>query len=169
MLLHQMPKPTIAMVGGPAVGARFSLAAACDLRFASEDAVFAASFMPNGLSGDYGGTFWWTRIAGTAVARRMYLLDETVPGAEALRLGMVHEVLPGPELAARVREVAGQLTRTPAELLALVKDNLNQAEEDADRRRFLFANEAVNQAKAGMAMMARMQKAVARQAASDES
>jgi 2-(1,2-epoxy-1,2-dihydrophenyl)acetyl-CoA isomerase len=52
MLLHMMPKPTIAMVGGPAVGAGCSLAAACDLRFASEDAVFSVSFSPNGLSGD---------------------------------------------------------------------------------------------------------------------
>jgi 2-(1,2-epoxy-1,2-dihydrophenyl)acetyl-CoA isomerase len=75
MLLHQMPKPTIAMVGGPAVGAGFSLAAACDLRFASDDAVFMAGFSPNGLSGDYGGTLWWTRILGTATTRWLYLLN----------------------------------------------------------------------------------------------
>ena len=56
MLLHLMPKPTIAMVGGPAIGAGCSLAAACDLRFASEDAVFRRAISrPNGLSGDYGG------------------------------------------------------------------------------------------------------------------
>lgn len=79
MLLHLMPKPTIAMVGGPAIGAGCSLAAACDLRFASEDAVFAANFSPNGLSGDYGGSFFWTRIGGTALARRLYLLNEKLP------------------------------------------------------------------------------------------
>ena len=79
MLLHLMPKPTIAMVGGPAVGAGCSLAAACDLRFASEDAVFSANFSPNGLSGDYGGSFFWTRIGGTALARRLYLLNEKLP------------------------------------------------------------------------------------------
>ena len=76
MLLHLMPKPTIAMVGGPAVGAGCSLAAACDLRYASDDAVFAANFSPNGLAGDYGGSFFWTRIGGTALARRLYLLNE---------------------------------------------------------------------------------------------
>ena len=50
MRLHLMPKPTIAMVGGPAIGAGCSLAAACDLRFASEDAVFSANSHPTGLS-----------------------------------------------------------------------------------------------------------------------
>ena len=117
MLLHLMPKPTIAMVGGPAVGAGCSLAAACDLRFASEDAVFATNFSPNGLSGDYGGSFFWTRIGGTALARRLYLLNEKIPAPRALELGMVHAVLPPAELRAYTYEVADQLVRTPATLL----------------------------------------------------
>jgi 2-(1,2-epoxy-1,2-dihydrophenyl)acetyl-CoA isomerase len=158
MLLHQMPKPTIAMVGGPAVGAGFSLAAACDLRFASDDAVFMAGFTPNGLSGDYGGTFWWTRIVGTATARRLYLLNEKLTARQAYDLGMVQEVLPGDQLEARVREVAAQLARTPTEVLGLVKDNLNQAEDEVDRRRFLLANEAENQGRSGAAMLARIKK-----------
>ena len=158
MLLHSMPKPTIAMVGGPAVGAGCSLAAACDLRFASDDAVFAANFMPNGLSGDYGGTFWWTRIAGTAVARRLYLLNEKIGAQEALRLGMVHAVMPAEELRGYTLEVASQLVRTPTALMALVKENLNQAEDEVERRRWLFAHEAHNQGEAGRLMMERLQR-----------
>jgi 2-(1,2-epoxy-1,2-dihydrophenyl)acetyl-CoA isomerase len=158
MLLHQMSKPTIAMVGGPAVGAGFSLAAACDMRFASDDAVFMAGFTPNGLSGDYGGTLWWTRIVGTAAARRLYLLNEKLTAQQAYDLGMVQEVVPAAELEPRVREVAAQLVRTPAEVLALVKDNLNQAEDDVDRRRFLLANEAENQSRSGAATLARLQR-----------
>jgi 2-(1,2-epoxy-1,2-dihydrophenyl)acetyl-CoA isomerase len=162
VLLHTMPKPSIAMVGGPAVGAGFSLAGACDLRFASEDALFAANFLPNGLAGDYGGTIWWTRIAGTAVARRAFLLNEKFTAHQALELGMVHEVLPGDKLRERVYEVARQLVRAPAAVLALVKDDLNQAEDEVDRRRWLFANEAENQGKASAAMMARRQRAAER-------
>src|SRR6266508_3420299 len=143
MLLHLMPKPTIAMVGGPAVGAGCSLAAACDLRFASDDAVLMAGFTPNGR------TFLWTRIAGTAVARRLYLLNEKLTAHQALALGMVHEVVPAAQLRVYTMEVAGRLARIPRELVALVKDNLNQAEDDADRRRFLFANEAANQIESG--------------------
>jgi 2-(1,2-epoxy-1,2-dihydrophenyl)acetyl-CoA isomerase len=155
MRLHLMPKPTIAMVGGPAVGAGCSLAAACDLRFASEDAVFSANFSPNGLSGDYGGSFFWTRIAGTALARRLYLLNEKIPAARALELGMVHEVLPPAELRTYTYEIAHKLVRTPATLLALVKENLNAAEDEVERRRWLFASEAENQGRSAKAMMER--------------
>ncbi|MDO8389774.1 MAG: enoyl-CoA hydratase-related protein [Actinomycetota bacterium] len=156
MLLHQMPKPTIAMIGGPAVGAGFSLAAACDLRFASDDAVFAANFMPNGLAGDYGGTFLWTEIVGTARARQLYLLNDKVSAADALAWGMVHAVLPPEQLRGYTLDVARRLLRTPAELMALVKDNLNEAEQDSARRRFLLANEAHNQGEAARKMAARM-------------
>lgn len=159
MLLHLMPKPTIAMVGGPAVGAGCSLAAACDLRFASDDAVFASSFSSNGLSGDYGGSFLWTRIAGTALARRLYLLNEKLSAQEALALGMVTAVLPAAELRDHVMEVAHRLVRTPASLLALVKQNLNQAEDDLDRRRFLFASEAENMAQSSRDIYERTTKA----------
>jgi 2-(1,2-epoxy-1,2-dihydrophenyl)acetyl-CoA isomerase len=164
MLLHLMAKPTIAMVGGPAIGAGCSLAAACDLRYASDDAIFAANFSPNGLSGDYGGSFFWTRIAGTATTRRLYLLNETLSAGDALALGMVHGVLPAAELRTHVLAVASKLTRTPAELLGLIKENLNQAEDDLDRRRVLFANEAQHQIDAGQRMRARMERAAGRQA-----
>lgn len=156
MLLHLMPKPTIAMVGGPAVGAGLSLAGACDLRIASDEAVFGAMFGRNGLTGDYGGTFFWTRILGTARARELYLLDRLVPADRALQLGMVSEVVPAGELRARTWEVATRLARLPGSVLGLVKDNLNEAEDAVDRRRWLFAHEAENQGKAGRDIAARM-------------
>jgi 2-(1,2-epoxy-1,2-dihydrophenyl)acetyl-CoA isomerase len=148
MRLHLMAKPTIAMIGGPAVGAGASLAAACDLRFASDDAVFAMNFTPNGLSGDYGGSFLWTSIVGTGLTRRLFLLNEKIPATEALRLGMVHEVRPAAELRTYTYEVAGQLARYPASVLALTKDNLNHAEAEIARRRWLLAHEVDNQREA---------------------
>jgi hypothetical protein len=56
-------------------------------------------------------------------------------------------------------EVARRLTRTPAALLALVKDNLNAAEDEIERRRYLFAREAENQAESARLMMQRLQRA----------
>ncbi len=164
MQLHLMPKPTIAMVGGPAVGAGCSLAAACDLRLASEDAVFATKFSPNGLSGDYGGTFFWTRIIGTAMTRQLYLLNEMIPARRALELGMVHAVVAPADLREYTFQVARQLTRIPAALMALIKANLNDAEEEVGRRRHLFAQEAENQAEAGRLMRVRLERVADRPA-----
>ncbi len=158
MLLHLMPKPTIAMIGGPAVGAGFSLAAACDLRFASDVAVLSAGFAPNGLSGDYGGTLFWTEIVGTATARELYLLNEKLTADEALRRGMVNMVFPAEQLREETLERARAMAQLPANLLARIKDNLNQAEADAGRRRWLFANETTNQIDSAAAFTTRRKR-----------
>jgi 2-(1,2-epoxy-1,2-dihydrophenyl)acetyl-CoA isomerase len=161
MLLHQMPKPTIAMVGGPAVGAGFSLAAACDLRIASQDAVFSAGFAPNGLSGDYGGTFFWTRILGTARARELYFLNEKVTAQQAFDWGMVNRVVPAEQLRDTTLDLARSMLRTPAAVFALTKDNLNRAEDEVERRRELFAHEATNQVQASAEIARRIRERAA--------
>jgi 2-(1,2-epoxy-1,2-dihydrophenyl)acetyl-CoA isomerase len=164
MLLHTMPKPTIAMVGGPAVGAGCSLAAACDLRFASDDAVFAANFSANGLSGDYGGSLFWTSIIGTARTRELYFLNDRLSAQQAYEWGMVNKVVPAAELRDYTMGVAQRMLRTPSTLFALIKDNLNQAEEDADRRRHLFSVEAKNQGQAAADIAERMRRKAERSA-----
>lgn len=155
MLLHLMPKPTIAMVGGPAVGAGFSLAGACDLRYASDDAVLCAGFAPNGLSGDYGGTFLWSAIVGTAATRELFLLNDKVPAAEALRRGMVHDVFPAAQLRDEVLDRARRIARLPGDVLGRIKANLNEAELPPERRRWLLANEATNQIEGAARRMTR--------------
>lgn len=159
MLLHLMPKPTIAMVGGPAIGAGLSLAGACDLRYASDDAVFASGFAANGLSGDYGGSVFWTRILGTAGARELYLVNDKLTAAEAHARGMVHRVVTASELHDFTLDVAQRICRTSGHLLGRIKNNLNEAEDVPDRRRFLFANEANNQIEGARSAMRRFKKA----------
>ena len=158
LLLHTMPKPTIAMIGGPAVGAGLSLAAACDLRYASDDSVFASNFSANGLSGDYGGTLFWTTIIGTARTRELYYLNDRLTAREAFEWGMVNRVVPAAELRDYTMSIAARMLRTPASLLALVKDNLTRAEQEADRRRNLFANESRNQRKASADIAERLRR-----------
>src|SRR6202171_1921742 len=75
-LLHDMPKPTIAMVNGVAAGAGMSLALACDLRIAGESARMTTAFAKVGLSGDYGGTYFLTQLVGTARARGLDFLSD---------------------------------------------------------------------------------------------
>jgi hypothetical protein len=71
---------------------------------------------------------------------------------------MVHAVLPPSDLPGYTYGVARNLVRTPAALLALVKDNLNAAEDEAERRRWLFAHEAENQMQAARATMERLRQ-----------
>lgn len=126
-LLHEMPKPTIAMINGACAGAGMSLAAACDLRYAAETAVFRPSFLSNGVSGDYGGSWLWTKILGTAKARQLYYFDEKRFAADALEFGLVDAVYPDVELRHEVLAKAKQLAALPGAGLAYAKINLNAA------------------------------------------
>jgi 2-(1,2-epoxy-1,2-dihydrophenyl)acetyl-CoA isomerase len=127
-LLHGMPKPVIASVNGACAGAGLSMAAACDLRYAAESAVFATAFLRVGVSGDHGGIWSVTRALGTAAARRLFFLGERIPAAEAAHIGLVHAVLPDGELPGHVRAVARRLSLASPAAVASMKANLNDAE-----------------------------------------
>jgi 2-(1,2-epoxy-1,2-dihydrophenyl)acetyl-CoA isomerase len=154
-LLHEMPKPTIAAVNGPCAGAGLSWACACDLRIAAQSAVFRTAFLSAGLTGDFGGTWTLTRLIGGARARHLYLLNEKIDAATAATFGLVGEVVPDADLAGRVAAVAAGLAAAPAEVIAGIKQNLNEA-LDTDLQGMLDA-EAVRQVAA-----ARRQTAAAR-------
>jgi 2-(1,2-epoxy-1,2-dihydrophenyl)acetyl-CoA isomerase len=129
--LHDMPKPTVAAVPGAAAGAGFSLAVACDLRIASESARFTTAFARVGYSGDFGGSYFLTRLVGTAKARELYFTADLVDAPEALRIGLVNRVVPDDDLAAAVAELAGRLAGGPRIALGYMKRNLNAAESAA--------------------------------------
>ena len=128
-LLHEMPKPTMAAINGACAGAGLSLACACDLRYASDSAIFTTAFLNVGLSGDFGGTWSLTRIVGTARARAAYMLAERFDADEAQRIGLVSDVLGDDELGDHVRGVAERLATQPQQALRSMKANLNDALE----------------------------------------
>ena len=127
-LLHEIDKPTIAMVNGPAAGAGMSIALACDLRFAGASARFLTAFARIGFSGDFGGSFFLTRLVGTAKARELFYTADPVPAPEALALGLVNRVYPDEELAEATFSFARALARGPRIALGFMKKNLNLAE-----------------------------------------
>src|SRR5256886_3909949 len=92
--LHEMPKPTIAMVRGAAAGAGLSLALACDLRVASDTARFATPFARVGYSGDFGGGWFLTPLVGPAKARELYLTPDIMDAQQALALRIVNPLVP---------------------------------------------------------------------------
>ncbi|MBL8673611.1 MAG: enoyl-CoA hydratase/isomerase family protein, partial [Rhodospirillales bacterium] len=105
-LLHESPKPTIAMINGPAAGAGLSLALACDMRFMASGARLSTAFANVGYSGDFGGSYFLSHLVGTAKARELYFLADRIDSAEALRLGIVNRVHADAELREETMAVA---------------------------------------------------------------
>jgi 2-(1,2-epoxy-1,2-dihydrophenyl)acetyl-CoA isomerase len=126
--LHEMPKPTIAMVRGAAAGAGLSLALACDLRIAGDTARFGTAFARVGYSGDFGGSFFLTRLIGTAKARELYFTADMLDAQEALALGLVNRVVPEARLEEETFALAARLARGPRVAYRYMKRNLNAAE-----------------------------------------
>jgi 2-(1,2-epoxy-1,2-dihydrophenyl)acetyl-CoA isomerase len=125
--LYEMPKPTIAALPGAAAGAGLSLALACDLRIAAEGAVMTTAFARVGFSGDYGGTYFLSRLVGTAKARELYFLSDKVEMSEALALGLVNRVVPANDLTPATMELAKRLAHGPRVAYRYMKENLNRA------------------------------------------
>jgi 2-(1,2-epoxy-1,2-dihydrophenyl)acetyl-CoA isomerase len=127
-ILHDLPKPTIAMINGPAAGAGLAFALACDLRIAGSSAGLVTAFVRVGFSGDFGGSYFLTRLAGTAKARELYFTGRPVDAEEALSLGLVNRVVPDDQLATVTTELARSLACGPTVALSLMKRNMNCAE-----------------------------------------
>jgi 2-(1,2-epoxy-1,2-dihydrophenyl)acetyl-CoA isomerase len=127
LLLHQMGKATIAAVNGPAAGAGLSIAMACDIRIASDQARFGTAFAKVGFSGDYGGTWTLTRLVGSAKARELYFLADVISAEEALRIGLANRVVPKESFKEEVHALASRIANGPTIAYSYMKANLNAA------------------------------------------
>jgi enoyl-CoA hydratase/carnithine racemase len=126
-MLHRMDKPTIAALPGPAAGAGLSLALSCDIRIAAESAFVTTSYARLGLSGDYGGSWFLTRLIGTARARELFFTGDRLSARDCERLGLVNRVVPDAELDESAWELAMRIAAGPPIALRFMKDNLNRA------------------------------------------
>lgn len=127
LLLHRMGKPTIAMVRGPAVGMGLSLALACDFRVASATAFFMTGFARIGMCGDFGGSYFMTKLIGPSKTMELFMTNERVSAEDAARLGLVNRLVPDGELEARTLDFARQLARGPAVAQRYIKENVHAA------------------------------------------
>ena len=121
LALHTLTKPTIAKVGGDAVGAGMNLALGCDLVVAGESARFSEIFARRGLSVDFGGTWLLPRIVGMHKAKELSLLAEILSAREAMELGVVNRVVADDELDAFVDDWADRLAGGPPLALQMTK------------------------------------------------
>ncbi|WP_225783729.1 enoyl-CoA hydratase-related protein [Xenophilus sp. Marseille-Q4582] len=129
-LLHEMPKPTLAVARGACAGAGLSLALACDLLLASDTLKLTSAFAKVGLSGDFGSTYFLTQLLGPR-ARAFALLSPVLKADEALQMGLVTRVVPDAQLDEAGAALARQLAAGPTITLGHIKANLNVAEQGA--------------------------------------
>jgi enoyl-CoA hydratase len=148
--IETLPQVTLAEIAGAALGGGLELALACDLRIAANEAKLGLPEVRLGLVPGAGGTQRLTRLAGRATALRLILTGETLDGAAAQSLGLVHWALPRATLAAHAAEIAARTAASPRDALAACKICIaaaqdpardGYAEELAQSRR-LYASEA---------------------------
>ncbi|GGA78970.1 2-(1,2-epoxy-1,2-dihydrophenyl)acetyl-CoA isomerase [Nitratireductor aestuarii] len=126
-LLH-FPKPTIAAVNGPAVGAGIGLALSCDIVIATQSAYFMNVFTPRmGLVPDMGVTWHLERLVGRARARGMTMLGDRLSAHDAAEWGMIWKAVPDAELAAEVSATARRLADAPPLALRALSEILDEA------------------------------------------
>jgi len=126
-LVVETRKPVIAAVNGVAAGAGVSLAAACDLRIASEDARFTQAFVKIGLVPDSGGTWLLPRVIGHARALELSMTGDVIDAAAALELGLVNRVIPTSGFDEEVAAYAARLSAMPTAAIGETKELLREA------------------------------------------
>jgi enoyl-CoA hydratase len=108
--LRALPQPVIAAVNGPAAGFGLALALACDIRYAAAEALFRVAFLNIGVSNCDMGTSWLLpRLIGASRSHELMLTGRRVDADEALRIGLVADVVGEARLLERALEAAGQI------------------------------------------------------------
>ena len=127
-LLHEMPKVTIAAVNGACAGAGFGWACACDLRYATERAMFNSAFLGVAISGDMAGPWLLPRIVGATKARELFFMSQKFDATEAERIGLVLKTFPDDTFRDEVQAIAVRLSKSAPLAIGEMKKNFINAE-----------------------------------------
>lgn len=125
--LHEFAKPTIAALPGAAAGAGMSIALACDMRIAGAAAFLAPAFGRIGLSGDFGGSWFLSRLIGPGRAKEIYFSSRRIDADEGAALGIFNRVVPDDQLMQATAGFAAELAAGPPIALRYMKENINRA------------------------------------------
>jgi 2-(1,2-epoxy-1,2-dihydrophenyl)acetyl-CoA isomerase len=119
--MRRMPKPVIASVNGVAAGAGMNLALACDMRVASQKAMFTQAFVKRGLHPDWGGTYFLPRLVGTAKACELIFSGDMINAEQALQLGLINRLVPHEELTQATEDFARGFAAGPPLAIGMAK------------------------------------------------
>jgi enoyl-CoA hydratase/carnithine racemase len=129
LALYELDVPTVAAVNGPAIGAGLDLACMCDIRIASEKAIFASSFVKLGIVPGDGGAWLLSRTIGQPNAMEMMLTGDTIDAQAAKAIGLVNRVVPADQVLAQAMDVARRIAANPVRTLRLTKRLLRESQQ----------------------------------------
>ncbi|MBW9141284.1 MAG: enoyl-CoA hydratase/isomerase family protein [Candidatus Aramenus sp.] len=119
--IERVPKPTIAMINGYALGGGLELAMACDFRIASEDAMFGLPEINLGIYPGFGGTQRLLRLVGKTKALEMMMTGDRITAQEAERIGLLNKVVPKEKLEEETIKFAQKLMEKSPLILSILK------------------------------------------------
>jgi len=131
LAMRRLEKPIIGAINGVAAGAGISVALACDIRLAAENASFIEVFGRVGLVPDSGSSWFLPRLVGYARAAEMSFTTDPVDATTAERIGLVNRVVPAEALMEEANAMAVKLAKAAPLALALTKRALNRALESS--------------------------------------
>jgi len=132
--IRKLSKPVIAAIHGVAAGAGLSVALACDIRIAAEDARFTMAFVKRGLIPDLGGTYLLPRLVGPGMAARLIFTGDVIDAKEAARIGMVDELVSPEEVMLKAKELAQKIAQNPPLAVRMAKKALYKGMNETDLR-----------------------------------
>lgn len=127
MQLRTMPIPVIAEVQGVCVGLGFSIALACDMIYAGENAIFSQIFTRIGLSSDGGGAYFLSQTVGARKAFELIATNSNITAKEAFQWGIINHAVADEALEETVMKMANKLVTGPSIAIGCVKHNLQEA------------------------------------------
>jgi enoyl-CoA hydratase/carnithine racemase len=142
LFFQALEVPVVAAINGHAIGAGLDLATMCDIRVAADTAKFAESFVKLGIIPGDGGAWLLPRIVGFSKASELALTGETIDAAEALRIGLVSEVVPADDLMPLAHKIAGKIAVNPPHAVRMTKRLLREG-QTTDLRNILEMSAAM--------------------------
>lgn len=127
LAIRSIPKPVICRLNGVAAGAGCSLALACDVVIAADDAYLSQIFVNIGLMPDAGSTFFLPRLIGMQRAFELAGTGRKVSATEAVQMGLIYKAVPSSELDLTVSEVVSYYRNAPTKAIGAMKQVLNQS------------------------------------------
>ena len=125
--MRNLPKPIVCRLNGVAAGAGCSLALACDVIVASEEATLIEVFINIGLVPDSGSSYFLPRLVGMAKAFELCSMGSRVKATEAAAMGLINKAVPADQLDAAVREYTTYFSKAPTKAIGLIKKMLNKS------------------------------------------